>query len=138
MQQSYVALESRVQVRRTSDIVTAREHGRRLAKDAGFSSGEQTLVATAISELARNIVTYAKYGEVRVRVERQRGQPVIVVVAEDQGPGIADIEAALRDGYSTSNSMGLGLPGTRRLMDEFEIISAPGKGTTVITKKWRW
>src|SRR6266478_5024650 len=91
----------------------------------------------AISELARNIVTYAKRGEITLSALAESGRRGIRIVASDQGPGIADIRQALRDGFSTSGSFGLGLPGVRRLMDEFEISSAPGQGTRVMVKKWR-
>ena len=119
------------------DIVTARQAGRQLAISLGLSSGEATLVATAISELARNILAYARAGEVAVRAARQRERVGVTVVATDAGPGIADLERALRDGFSTSGSLGLGLPGVRRLMDEFEIQSDPTRGTVVTATKWR-
>lgn len=117
------------------DIVLARQHGRELAKALGASSGAMTLVATAISELARNIVQYARQGEIVLNVVEgsRRG---IQVVARDRGPGIPDLELAMRDGYSTGGSLGLGLPGARRLMDEFAIDSEVGKGTTVSMRKW--
>lgn len=118
------------------DIVRARSEGRRLAAALGFSGTDQTLLATAISELARNIVRYAGSGQVALSSVDELGRKGVVVVASDQGPGIADLELALRDGYSTGNSLGLGLPGARRLVDEFELISAVGVGTTVTLKKW--
>jgi serine/threonine-protein kinase RsbT len=95
-----------------------------------------TLIATAISELARNIVTYAKKGEIRLKVINgsRRG---IQVIAHDEGPGIADVEQALRDGFSTSGSLGMGLPGVRRLVDEFHIVSEQNHGTTVTVSKWK-
>src|SRR5712691_9149830 len=129
--------EWRLAIQCDRDIVTARQRGRSLAEQVGFPSVDQTLIATAISELARNIASYAQTGEIVLRIERWRGQRGLTVIAEDQGPGIRDIAEALRDGYSTSHSLGLGLPGTRRLMDEFEIVSEMGKGTTVTTTKWR-
>jgi serine/threonine-protein kinase RsbT len=119
------------------DIVLARQRGRTLAAELGFSAVDGTLIATAISELARNIVAYAKKGEIRLRVIHGSGRRGIEVVASDQGPGIADIRQALRDGFSTSGSLGLGLPGVRRLMDEFEVVSQPGQGTSVTVKKWK-
>ncbi len=117
------------------DIVLARQEGRNLAAQLGASSTEMTLIATAISEVARNIVSYARQGEIVLRLVEgsQRG---IKVVARDQGPGIADIDRAMRDGYSTGGGLGLGLPGARRLMDEFSIVSEVGKGTTVSMTKW--
>ena len=129
--------ELRVVVENDSDIVDARQKGRQLAAANGFSSTDQTLIATAISEIARNIVTYAQRGEVELGVLQENGRTAIVVVARDQGPGIADTDLAMRDGYSTQKSLGVGLPGARRLMDEFELVSAPGKGTAITMKKWR-
>lgn len=119
-----------------TDIVTARQKGRELAAGSGFPSTEQTLIATAISEVARNIVVYARRGEIVLAPLELRGRRGILVVARDQGPGIADIELAMRDGYSTGKSLGMGLPGTRRLMDEFELTSTLGQGTTVTLRKW--
>jgi serine/threonine-protein kinase RsbT len=130
------AEESRVPINSDQDIVLARQKGRALAVGSGFSAGDATLIATAISELARNIVTYAKHGEITLNALAESGRRGIGIVASDQGPGIADIRQALRDGFSTSGSFGLGLPGVRRLMDEFEISSAPGQGTRVMVKKW--
>src|SRR5258708_4621740 len=118
-------------------IVVAGEKGRGRAVEMGFSSGDATLIATAISELARNIVAYAKKGMITLQVVNGSNRQGIAVTASDDGPGIPDIRQALRDGFSTSGSLGLGLPGVRRLMDEFEITSQPGRGTTVVVKKWR-
>jgi len=115
----------------------ARQKGRSLAAALGFSSGDATLIATAISELARNIVTYAKSGEIQLTVLNGSARQGIQLVAHDEGPGISDIPQALRDGFSTSGSLGLGLPGVKRLMDEFEIVSSETSGTTVTAKKWR-
>ncbi|HEY8075570.1 MAG TPA: anti-sigma regulatory factor [Labilithrix sp.] len=130
------ALEAAVAVERERDIVVARQKGRELAAAAGFLGTEQTLIATAISEVARNILTYAERGEVILRVLDEGGRRGILVVARDEGPGIADVALAMRDGYSTAKSLGMGLPGARRLMDELEVDSALGKGTTVTMKKW--
>lgn len=120
-----------------SDIVTARQKGRELAHEAGLLDGDSTVLAAAISEVARNIVSYAGQGEIVLRLEESGGRRGIVVIARDNGPGIADIELALQDGYSTSGGFGLGLPGVRRLMDEFDIVSEPGNGTVVTMKKWK-
>jgi serine/threonine-protein kinase RsbT len=128
--------EIRVPITSDLDVVAARQHGRAVAVKLEFSSSESTLIATAISELARNIVSYARQGEIRI-IPQNSGRPGIVIVASDAGPGIEDIRQAMRDGFSTSGSLGLGLPGVRRLMDEFEIASERGKGTTVIAKKWK-
>jgi len=118
------------------DILAARQRGRELAQEAGFTGSDLTLIATAISELARNIVEYAELGEIAISVDRTNGRHGIVVVASDSGPGIPDVELAMQDGYSTGRSLGLGLPGARRLMDEFEIESVVDRGTTVRMKKW--
>ncbi|MBI4526137.1 MAG: anti-sigma regulatory factor [Deltaproteobacteria bacterium] len=120
-----------------TDIVAARQKGRELALQLGFSSTDLALIATAISELARNIITYAGQGEIGLRIIRKNGERGIAVMARDHGPGIEDIDKAMEDGYSTSRSLGLGLPGVKRLMDEFEIVSKPGNGTTVTVKKWK-
>jgi serine/threonine-protein kinase RsbT len=128
--------ETQILIGRDTDIVTARQKGRDLALQVGFSGSDLALIATAISEVARNIIIYAERGEVVLSLAQQNDKRGIVVVARDHGPGIANIEQAMRDGYSTGNSLGLGLPGARRLMDEFEIGSEVGKGTTVTMKKW--
>ena len=108
-----------------------------MAEDAGFSAGDQTVIAAAISEVARNILTYARQGEIELRSERRSREMGIVVIARDAGPGIADLDLVMQDGYSTSGGLGLGLPGARRLMDEFDIQSGPGQGTVVTMVKWR-
>jgi len=128
--------ETRVPIRQGGDIITARQQGRAVAAQLGFSSTDQTLIATAISEVARNILLYAQRGEIIVRPV-QNGKSGITIIAHDEGPGIPDINLALRNGYSTSNSLGLGLPGTKRIMDEFTIVSEVGKGTTITVKKWK-
>jgi serine/threonine-protein kinase RsbT len=132
-----VAAETRVPIRQGGDIITARQAGRALAAQLGFSGADQTLIATAISEMARNILTYARCGEIILRSEQDH-RPGIIIIAADEGPGIPDIQRALQDGYSTSGSLGLGLPGTKRIMDEFSIISEVGKGTVVTMKKWKY
>ncbi len=129
--------EIQVAINSDQDIVSARQRGRAMANELGFSSGDATLIATAISELARNIVAYARRGRITLNVVNGMNRQGISVTASDDGPGIPDIAQALRDGFSTSGSLGLGLPGVRRLVDEFEITSQPGRGTTVVVKKWR-
>ncbi len=119
------------------DLVIARREGRAMAEQLGLSSSEATLVATAISELARNIVNYAKRGEIHLGLISNGTKRGLSVVARDQGPGIADIRLALQAGYSTSGGLGLGLPGVRRIMDEFDIASEPGRGTTITVIKWK-
>ena len=129
--------EIRVAIDSEQDIVSARQQGRALALELGFSAVDATLIATAISELARNIVSYAGTGEITLKTIQNSTRKGIRIVAADEGPGIDDLRQALRDGFSTSGSLGLGLPGVKRLMDEFEIASQPGKGTRVEVKKWR-
>ena len=132
-----MADEIRVAIRSDSDIVVARQQGRELATRIGFQSTNLTLIATVISELARNIVLYAKRGDIILKVARKSDWIGITVVAKDLGPGIWNVEQAMQIGYSTSGSLGLGLPGAKRLMDEFEIASKVGEGTTVTTTKWK-
>lgn len=129
--------ETRVAICSDQDIVVARQKGRALAIELGFPAGDATLIATAISELARNIVSYARKGHISLQRINGLNREGLSVIASDHGPGINDIRQALRDGFSTSGSLGMGLPGVRRLMDEFEIRSQPGRGTTVVVKKWK-
>jgi serine/threonine-protein kinase RsbT len=124
-------------IRSDGDILVARRKGRTLAAEVGIDSCDATFVATAISELARNILKYAGRGAVVVRAVEEGSRRGVLVEARDGGPGIADVAQALQDGFSTSGSLGLGLPGTRRLMDEFEVRSKPGRGTSVCVIKWR-
>ena len=129
--------EIRVPITSDSDMVPARAEGRALATKLGFSRTDATLIATAISEIARNIVVHVGRGEIVLQPLRESDRYGLLVVAKDTGPGIKDIDAALDHGFASGKGLGLGLPGARRLMDEFEIASAPGKGTTVTMKKWR-
>jgi serine/threonine-protein kinase RsbT len=126
-----VSNEVVVDVGNPDDIVAARQAGHRLARELGFSLMDVTMIATAISEIARNITTYAGYGAIRVAVQDREGQQALVVRAEDNGPGITNIERALEEGFSTSGGLGLGLPGARQLMDGMMVESTPGKGTVV-------
>ncbi len=122
------------------DIVIARSRARELARSLGFGAVDQSRIATAVSELTRNVVRYATdgRGEATIRqVERNGHRVGIEVVVEDRGPGIADIELVLREGHTTGTGLGLGLPGTRRLMDDMEIESQLGQGTRVTIRKWR-
>jgi serine/threonine-protein kinase RsbT len=125
-----------VDIDNPDDIVKARKAGHQLALDCGFSLTDVTMIATAISEVARNITSYAGRGAIRVAVEDREGREALVVRAEDDGPGIADIERAMEDGYSTGRGLGLGLPGARRLMDRLVLESALGRGTVV--EMWKW
>ena len=127
-QQGAAVSEVRVQIEREADIVLARQAGRELAAQLGFSTTDQTLIATAISEVARNIVVYAQRGEIVLTRAEEAGRVGIQVSPIDQGPGIENKELAMRDGYSTKNSLGLGLPGARRLMDDFALDSEVGQG----------
>jgi serine/threonine-protein kinase RsbT len=129
--------EVRVPVGRDCDVVAARQKGREVAAGVGFTGTELTVIATAISEIARNIVKFAKRGEFTYTVLTDGGRTGLQVVARDSGPGIPDVQRALEDGYSTYRGLGLGLPGARRLMDEFDIVSTVGEGTTVTMIKWR-
>jgi serine/threonine-protein kinase RsbT len=131
-----MAVELRVPIRADPDIVVARQQGRRLAAELALPSSDLTLIAAAISEVARNILSYAGRGEIEMRLVQEGNRHGILVVARDQGPGIANVAQALQDGFSTGGGLGLGLPGARRLMDEFEVASEPGAGTTVTMKKW--
>jgi len=128
--------EYRLEIRSEHDILTARQRGRELAAEVGFSGSDLTIVATAISEIARNIVEYAGQGELAFTIVSEGQSRGILVVARDEGPGIPDVAQAMQDGYSSGRSLGLGLPGARRLMDEFEVESEVGRGTTVTMKKW--
>ena len=119
-----------------ADIVSARKAGRELGSSVGISGSDLTMIATAISEVARNILAYANSGEIVISALLEPGRKGVLVVARDSGPGIPDIDRAMQDGFSTGKSLGLGLPGSRRLMDEFEIASQVGEGTVVTMRKW--
>ena len=127
----------RVPISSDVDLVRAREQGRTLAGELGFQQGDLTLVATAISELARNIVRYARRGEIVLHPIEDGSVPGIVITARDEGPGIIDVNRAMEQGYSTSGGLGMGLPGVRRIMDKFEIVSEIGRGTVVTVTKWK-
>ena len=129
---------ARTLVRVTSDrdIVASRESGRKLAREIGFEGIDLVIIATAISEIARNIVSYAGSGSLELSTVEDGHRHGIEVVARDEGPGIADIELAMQEGYSTGGGLGMGLPGSKRIMDELTVESAPGKGTTVTMRKW--
>jgi serine/threonine-protein kinase RsbT len=128
--------ELRIPIAADTDIIKARQEGRRLASGLNFSPSDLTVIAAAISEVARNIVAYAGRGEIALSLLEKNGRRGVAVTARDEGPGIADVSLAMQDGFSTSGSLGLGLPGARRLMDEFEIESRLGRGTVVTMRKW--
>jgi serine/threonine-protein kinase RsbT len=120
------------------DIVTARQAAREISRSLGFSLVDQTRITTAISELARNIVLYATTGTLTIRTVNRIEGSGIEIIAEDNGPGIVDVDKAMQDGFSTSNGLGAGLPGVRRLMDEFELTTSLGVGTRIrVFKKLR-
>jgi serine/threonine-protein kinase RsbT len=129
--------EIRVTVKTDADLVIARAEGRALAQRLGFRRPDPTLIATAISELARNLVTHVGHGEIIMRPLVEERRYGVLVIVRDEGQGIADVDAALRVGQAYRGGLGLGLPGARRLMDDFEIESELGKGTTVTMRKWR-
>jgi serine/threonine-protein kinase RsbT len=130
--------EVRISINSDADLVTARAEGRAMAERLGFPRPDPTLIATAISEVARNIVVHVGGGEIVLRPFQETDRYGLVVIASDEGPGIRDVEAALRDDYSGRGGLGLGLPGARRLMDDFEVTSDADIGTTVTMKKWRY
>jgi serine/threonine-protein kinase RsbT len=130
--------EVRVAITTDADLVTARAEGRAMAERLGFPRPDPTLIATAISEVARNIVVHVGSGEIVLRPFEDAHRYGVIVIAKDEGPGIRDVNAALRDDYSGKGGLGLGLPGARRLMDDFEIASSADSGTTVTMRKWRF
>lgn len=125
-----------VAIRNNTDIVTARNSVRTHAKQAGFGLVDQSRIATAVSELARNIVVYAKSGKVTIARLNESSKKGIEVVFEDNGPGIEDIEQAMSEGFTTGGSLGMGLPGSKKLMDEMEVWSEPGKGSRITIRKF--
>jgi serine/threonine-protein kinase RsbT len=127
----------RIRILEESDIVIARQRAGQVAKKIGMGLVDQTKIATATSELARNIVRYAKTGEVLIQEIEGDISRGLQITFTDHGPGIADLATAMRDGFTTSGGMGLGLSGSKRLVNEFEISSEVGVGTTVIIKKWK-
>jgi serine/threonine-protein kinase RsbT len=133
-----MADEARIPIQSDADMVMARAHARKLATELGFSRTDATLIATAISEIARNIVVHVGRGELVLRAVEEDARCGLTVIARDEGSGIRDVEAALEHGYASRGGLGLGLPGARRLMDEFAINTNSGRGgTTVTMTKWR-
>lgn len=130
------AVDIRLEIRSTIDIVTARQQGREIAMEMGFPASEITLIAAAISEIARNILDHAKRGEVTFTVTHRGNDRCLQVVAQDEGPGIPDVARAMQYGYSSRGGLGVGLPGAKWLMDDFEIESVIGKGTKITMRKW--
>ncbi|CAN7582039.1 anti-sigma regulatory factor [Rossellomorea sp. LjRoot5] len=128
--------QSCVKITNEWDIVAARQLGRNVAKELGFGTVDQARITTAISELARNIYLYAGYGQICIEKLFDAGKKGVGIIALDEGPGIADIRKVMEDGYSTSGGLGAGLPGVKRLMDEFNVESVPGEGTDIRATKW--
>ncbi|MFB1051765.1 anti-sigma regulatory factor [Paraliobacillus sp. JSM ZJ581] len=128
--------KSCVHIRKEWDIVGARQLGRDKAKELGFGTVDQARIATAISELARNIYLYAGTGKICFEIIEDLEHKGLEIIAKDDGPGIRDISQVMEDGYSTSGGLGAGLPGVKRLMDHFDIISTYGEGTEIRTAKW--
>jgi serine/threonine-protein kinase RsbT len=124
-----------ISIHSDQDMVQARAQSRELADSLGFSRTDATLIATAISEIARNILLHAGRGEIAMRSAREERRNGLIVVARDSGPGIRDVARAVDSGFGPKG--GLGLPGARRLMDDFQLESEPGEGTTVKMTKWR-
>ncbi len=126
----------RLPIGEEADVAVARRHVRELGEEVGFAAGRLAALATAVTEVARNIVVHARRGELLLGLVVERGRRGICVVARDAHPGIADVAKAMEDGYSTGSGLGLGLPSAKRLVDEFSLASAVGEGTTVVLKKW--
>lgn len=127
----------RIPIRSDHDILEARKRARELAAEMEFPAIDRTVIASAISELGRNIVRFAERGEIRLRRHQTLDSTAMVITATDHGPGIRDLRAVLQEGNSPGGKLGLGLPGVRRIMDDFEIVSRPRQGTTVTVKKWK-
>ncbi len=130
-------LERKSSIENELDIVAARRRAKEVAEELGFSTVDQVRIATAISELARNIVLYAKEGSIVVRALREGDRQGLEILVADNGPGIPNVELAMTDGYSTSGGLGAGLPGARRLMDTFRLDSQLGQGTKIVARKWK-
>jgi serine/threonine-protein kinase RsbT len=128
--------QSYVKILNEWDIVAARQVGRNVAKELGFGTVDQARITTTISELARNIYLYAGQGQICIEKVYDNGKTGLRVIAEDKGPGISDIRRVMEDGYTTSGGLGAGLPGVKRLMDDFDIDSDVGKGTRITSTKW--
>lgn len=126
----------RVQIRDESDLTVVRRHVRESASREGLSGTAIEALATAVTELARNVLDHAAGGSLQIGPARQDGRRGVVVTVSDLGPGIPDIAKAMQDGYSTRHGLGLGLPGARSLVDEFRIESEVGRGTTITLWKW--
>ena len=132
-----VARDETMSIRSSEDVVRVRQVARQLAVAQGLSLVDQTKIVTAASELARNAVIYTGGGTVSIHLVTNGTRKGLRLIFADKGPGIADIAMALKDGYTTGNGLGLGLSGSKRLMNDFDIASKPGEGTTVTAIKWK-
>ncbi|HSJ38985.1 MAG TPA: anti-sigma regulatory factor [Planococcus sp. (in: firmicutes)] len=128
--------QSSVEIQTEWDIVAARQLGRNVAKELGFGTVDQARITTAISELARNIYLYAGQGKIEIQRLTENGVNGILIIAVDSGPGIPDVRKVMEDGFSTSGGLGAGLPGVKRLMDDFKIETTLGEGTDIRATKW--
>jgi len=126
----------RLEIKSEDDIVTSRSAVKEMARDAGFGIVEQTMIATAVSELTRNIIKYAGEGLLHIQLLNEGGRTGLEFVCEDRGPGIDDIAQMMQPGFSTTNSLGMGLSGAKKLMDEFSVKSEKNKGLRVVARKW--
>jgi serine/threonine-protein kinase RsbT len=133
---SVMEFRSCVKILNEWDIVAVRQLGRNVAKELNFGIVDQARITTAISELARNIFLYAGQGQICIEKIFKDGKSGVKIIAEDNGPGIQDVRKVMEDGFSTSGGLGAGLPGVKRLMDDFDIDSKPNEGTTIIVTKW--
>ena len=134
---SFLSNKVTIYITSEEDIIVARQKVREFASEIGFQYMDTIIIATAVSEITRNIINYAIKGEIEISFTKSDKKEGIQIIALDKGPGIKDISLALQDGYSTGKGLGLGLPGTKRLMDDFEILSEVSKGTKIIMRKWK-
>ena len=132
-----VVRDETLSIKSSDDVVRVRQQARARAVEIGLGLVDQTKIVTAASELARNTVDYGGGGTVRMQILQDGGRKGLRLIFEDRGPGIADIELALKDGYSTGGGLGLGLSGAKRLSSEFAIESKPGEGTRVTITRWK-
>ncbi|UCZ53687.1 anti-sigma regulatory factor [Bacillus shivajii] len=129
-------VQTHVDIHSEWGIVAARQAGRKLAREVGFGTVDQARITTAISELARNIYLYANKGQIYIEEVSSSGKRGIRIIAKDKGPGIKDVRKVMEDGFTTSGGLGAGLPGVKRLMNDFKIDSDQDDGTTITAVKW--
>lgn len=130
-------LQKTLEINQDEEVILIRKEVRKVCQELGFSTLEQTRIITACSELARNLIHHGQGGKINISAIEGTDKQGIEVEFIDQGPGIPDVDLAMQEGYSTVGSLGMGLPGARRLVDEMEIDSQPGKGTRVVIRKWK-